>query len=70
MAFGRKRFLDLRLLLCEFFQKLRNIPFATTAARKRASPSGNGIHIQTLFKQALNMVALSAAAMADDFIGR
>lgn len=63
------RVVDL-LLFREIFQELVNIPFATTAARERTSPSGDGIHIHTLFEQVLNVAALGATAMADYFIGR
>lgn len=51
-------------------QKLRNIPFATATTRERTCPSGNGIHIETLLEQVLNIALLSAAAMAQNPIGR
>jgi hypothetical protein len=55
-------------LFGKFFQKLCNIPFAAAAARERARPSGNGIYVQTLLGQALNIAASGAAAMTHDAI--
>jgi len=52
------------LLVGKFEQKRRNIPLAAAAARQRASLPGNGVHIQPLLEQALNIAPRRAAALA------
>ena len=54
----------------EIIQELCNIPFATTATRECACPSGDCIHIHIQLKQLLNIAPCGTAAMADDFVGR
>lgn len=56
------------LLLGEITQELCNIPLATATARDGTGPSGNGIHVQALLEQPLNIAPRGAAAMAHDFI--
>jgi hypothetical protein len=52
----------------KLLQVIPNIPFTTATAGKRARPSGNGLHIHPLFKQALNVAAFGATAMTHDLI--
>jgi len=55
--------------LCgKFLQVIPNIPFTTATAGKRARPTGNGLNIHTLFKQALYVVSFGATAMTHDLI--
>lgn len=54
----------------ELIQELCDIPLAAATARDSTRPSGNGIHIQALLEQALNIALRGAAAMAHDFICR
>ena len=58
------------LLPGELGQELCDIPLAATTARNSTSPSGNGLHIQALLEQVLDVALRGAAAMAHDFICR
>lgn len=58
------------LLFGKVFQELCNIPFAATTACERTRPIGNGIHVITLFEQALNVALSGTAAMAHDAVCR
>ncbi len=51
-------------------KELCNLPLAASTARDRPRPSGNGIDIQPLPEQALNIVTRGTAAVAHDFICR
>jgi len=57
-------------LCCQRFQIIPNIPLTTATAGKRTRPSGNGLNIHTLFKQASNVVSPGATAMTHDWIFR
>ena len=49
----------------KFLQVIANIQLTPATAGKRARPSGNGLNIHTLFKQAFDVASFGAIAIAE-----